>query len=112
MGYSDGMCDLNCCDTCHLNLLSTLQDGGSLQNVLTVVSVRSIHVISPDFGGSSQFGAIPPDPAVGKGNLPTKDFSHNIFSTTDHLSVYVSNLPGELFIQRFTARVLTFMDII
>ena len=39
----------------------------------------SIHVISPDFGGSSRFGAFPHCLTLGKQNLPTTGFSNVIF---------------------------------
>ena len=38
-----------------------------------------IHVISPDFGGSSRFGAFPHGLTLGRRNLPTRDFSNVIF---------------------------------
>ena len=44
-----------------------------------------IHVISPDFGGSSRFGAFPPGLTLGRRNLPTRGFSNVIFS--DRISV-------------------------
>ena len=39
----------------------------------------SIHVISPDFGGSSRFGAFPHGLTLGRRNLPTSGFSNVIF---------------------------------
>ena len=41
-----------------------------------------IHVISPDFGGSSRFGAFPPGLNLGRRNLPTRAFSNVIFLGT------------------------------
>ena len=38
-----------------------------------------IHVISPDFGGSSRFGAFPHGLTLGRRNLPTRVFSNVIF---------------------------------
>ena len=38
-----------------------------------------IHVISPDFGRSSPFGAFPPGLTLGRRNLPTRGFSNVIF---------------------------------
>ena len=39
----------------------------------------NIHVISPDFGGSSRLGAFPHGLTLGRRNLPTRGFSNVIF---------------------------------
>ena len=44
-----------------------------------VYAIFSIHVISPDFSGSSRFGAFPPGLRLGRRNLPTRVFSNFIF---------------------------------
>ena len=41
-----------------------------------------MHVISPDFGGSSRFGAFPPGLNLGRRNLTTRAFSNVIFHGT------------------------------
>ena len=47
--------------------------------ILCQNSLTSIHVISPDFGGSSRFGAFPHGLTLGRRNLPTRGFSNVIF---------------------------------
>ena len=60
----------------------------------------SIHVISPDFGGSSWFGAFSPGLTLRRRNLLTRGFSNVVFSLTVFLFelfiIYRNNLPGGL----------------
>ena len=62
-------------------ILSILELGNS-NNTLTGEGKGEescIHVISPDFSGSSRFGAFPPGLTLGRRNLPTRGFSNVIF---------------------------------
>ena len=43
------------------------------------ISKNIIHVISPNFGGSSGFGGFPHGLTLGRRNLPTRGFSNVIF---------------------------------
>ena len=75
---------------------------------------KIIHVISPDFGGSSRFGAFPPGLTLGRRNLPTRGFFQFHFSRTvflsEHFIVYGSiYLANKLFTAE---KCLTFIDLI
>ena len=51
-------------------------------------SLHDIHVISPDFGGSSRFGAFLHGLTLGRRNLQTRVFAMSFFSDriSEHLS--------------------------
>ena len=73
-----------------------------------------IHVISPDFGGSSRFGAFPPGLTLGRRNLLTRGFFQCHFSRivflSEHFIVYGSiYLANNLFTAQ---KCLTFIDLI
>ena len=54
-----------------------------------------IHVISPDFVGSSRFGAFSHGLTLGRRNLPTRGFPMLlVFFLSEHFIVYGNNLPG------------------
>ena len=73
--------------------------------------MKTIHVITPDFGGSSRFGAFSPRLTLGRRNIPTRDFSDVVFSPTLYLSkhfiVYSNNLPGGLLLKCESVCLLT-----
>ena len=65
----------------HQNTSTKLQISKSMTVKLSLQIWTNIcvHVISPDFGGSSRFGAFPPGLTLGRRNLPTRGFSYVIF---------------------------------
>ena len=74
-----------------------LKSFSSVFNIFNNIYHAYIHVISPDFIGSSRFGAFSHGLTLGRRNLPTRGFPMFFFPTvflSEHFIVYGNNLPG------------------